>query len=156
MIHTYESVVIFHGDLEEDVYKILVDEYREKLSSLSHKVTKTDKLYKKALAYPIKRGTSECKDGWYAVFTFQTNPDFIAEWERLLRIDDKVLKFITVRHEDEDEEIEEEDLISESEQQPDVKPDASNIDLFDLIFNYDTHLTSSQDCDIISKKKGVK
>lgn len=160
MIHTYESVVIFHGDLEEDVYKILVDEYREKLSSLSHKVTKTDKLYKKALAYPIKRGASECKDGWYAVFTFQTNPDFIAEWERLLRIDDKVLKFITVRLEDEEdlESYSEEfdTTVSESEQHPDVKPDASNIDLFDLIFNYDTHLTSSQDCDIISKKKGVK
>ena len=155
MIYTYESVIILDDKLTETGYNDTIKSTQDYLIDHVSKLKKTDKLGKKKLAYPIKRDKRECKDGWYAVFTFQTNPDFILEWERMLRVDDRVLKFITVKHEDE-EEYDADTTVSESEQQPDVKPDASNIDLFDLIFNYDTHLTFSQDCDIISKKKGVK
>ena len=35
--------------------------------------------------------------GYYVVYTFEANPEFITELERIYRITDSVMKFITVR-----------------------------------------------------------
>lgn len=153
MLYKYETVMIFDPTMTVEITGAEVEKFKQIIRDNGH-IGRVEELGTKSLAYPIRRDRGEFKEGYYCVFTYMTRPEVIAEIERQCRIDDHVLKFITVKTED--AEIEESDLISESEQQPDVKPDASNIDLFDLIFNYDTHLTSSQDCDIISKKKGVK
>ena len=47
-------------------------------------------------AYEIAKN----KEGFYAVFNFEAKPELIAELERNYRIDDSVMKFITVKKED--------------------------------------------------------
>ena len=46
--------------------------------------------------YEIKKN----KEGFYVVFKFEANPEFITELERIYRITDSVMKFITIRKED--------------------------------------------------------
>ena len=46
------------------------------------------------LAYDIKKN----KEAYYMVFKFEANPTLIAELERVYRITDEVLKFITTRN----------------------------------------------------------
>lgn len=62
----------------------------------------------KKLAYEIQKN----KTGYYVIFNFYSEYENIAELERNFRIDDNVMKFITVRQEeqeyDEAEENEEE------------------------------------------------
>ena len=52
------------------------------------------KTWVKKLAYDIKKN----KEAYYMVFKFEANPTLIAELERVYRITDEVLKFITTRN----------------------------------------------------------
>ena len=51
---------------------------------------------KRKLAYEIKKQS----EGYYVVYTFEANPEFIKELERIYRITDSIMKFITIRKED--------------------------------------------------------
>ena len=48
---------------------------------------------KKQLAYEIKK----FKEGIYILFNFEAKPELIAELERIYRITDDIIKFITVK-----------------------------------------------------------
>lgn len=58
------------------------------------KLLKLKTWVKKKLAYDIKKN----KEAYYMVFKFEANPTLIAELERVYRITDEVLKFITTRN----------------------------------------------------------
>lgn len=130
MKNLYESVIIFRGDLIEEQYDYQVRKYESVISSLSKgtKITTIDKIGEKKLAYEIKSH----KTGWYLRVQFKTEAENIMEIERLFRIDDDVIKFITVKRDEEDdfydEESEDEESIVESEQKPKV------IDYWDVAF----------------------
>ena len=50
----------------------------------------------KKLAYPIKKFTQ----GYYVLVNFEAKAEFIDELERVYKITDNVIKFITIRKED--------------------------------------------------------
>ncbi len=52
---------------------------------------------KRHLEYPI----NDRQEGYYTVVTFRSEPDFPAELERLLNIDEKVMRCMTVRLDEE-------------------------------------------------------
>ena len=54
-------------------------------------------------------------NGWYTVFRFIANNSSIAELERLFRINDDIIKFMTVKREPSEVELIAEDLDSLSE-----------------------------------------
>ena len=82
----YESVIIIRGTLTETDYKKVLDIIVEKIKNIG----------KKRLAYEENKE----KDGYYIVFEFETKSEEIRELERLYRITEDVLKFITVKLED--------------------------------------------------------
>ncbi len=93
---TYETIIIFNGNLSVEKYNTLVTKYADHIMSLGGKIETTNKLGKKKLAYPIK----DTEDGWYALFTYYASPDLIPELERLMRIDDDVIKFISIKRDE--------------------------------------------------------
>ena len=97
MVQAYETVIIFKGDISTATYDTLVSKATHTLHKFAD-IYDVDKKGKKRLAYEIK----ECKAGWYVLFTFKTDPENIAQWERYLRITDEVIKFMTVRMSEED------------------------------------------------------
>ena len=94
-MNKYESVVIINPSVTEEAMKELVTKYTDIINN-EGKVESVDEMGKKKLAYEIKKN----KEGFYTVFHFEAKPELISELERNYRIDDGVLKFITVRNED--------------------------------------------------------
>lgn len=94
-MNKYESVVIINPSVTEDAMKEVIKKYTDIINN-EGKVESVDEMGKKRLAYEIKKN----KEGYYVVFHFEAKPELIAELERNYRIDDDVLKFITVKNED--------------------------------------------------------
>ena len=91
-MNNYESVIIINPNVEEQTIKSLIAKFSD-LTNSDGKLEKVDELGKKRLAYEIKKNT----EGYYVVFTFEANPEFISELERIYRITDEVIKFIVVK-----------------------------------------------------------
>lgn len=94
-MNKYESVVIINPSLEEQGIKDVITKFTDLINS-DGKVENVDELGRKKLAYEIGKHS----EGYYVVYTFEANPTFITELERIYRITDDVMKFITIRKED--------------------------------------------------------
>ena len=93
-INTYELVYIMaENSMAKDVAEI---ENKIKRIIKIDNIKKIEHIGMKKLAYEIKGN----KEGYYVIFNFEAKPELIAELERNYRIEDTVMKFITVRKED--------------------------------------------------------
>jgi small subunit ribosomal protein S6 len=96
-LRKYESFFIVDPDLPEDVYQGVAQKFRGVVESGGGTVLTYAPWGKKKLAYPVKKKSY----GYYVLMEFASGPDLIAELERTMRIDERVLKFITVKLDDE-------------------------------------------------------
>jgi small subunit ribosomal protein S6 len=96
MLNKYESIYIINPDVDAEGIKGLVEKFNALIESEGGKVTETNEWGMKKLAYPIKKFTQ----GYYVLVNFEAKPEFIDELERIYKITDTVIKFITVRKED--------------------------------------------------------
>lgn len=94
-MNKYESVIIIKPTLTEDEIKDTINKYKEKFENFSEKSVKVEDLGKKKLAYEIQGN----QEGHYLIFNFYAKSEDISEIERNYRIDDNIMKFITVRQE---------------------------------------------------------
>ena len=94
-MNKYESVFI-NPSVEDAGVKTLIQKFSDLINS-DGKVESVDELGKKKLAYEIKKNT----EGNYVVLNFEANPAVVAELERIYRITDEVMKFITIRKDEE-------------------------------------------------------
>lgn len=95
-MNKYESVIIINPSLEEQGIKDVITKFTDLINNNNGKVENVDEMGKRKLAYEIKKQS----EGYYVVYTFEANPEFITELERIYRITDSVMKFITIRKED--------------------------------------------------------
>lgn len=98
-MNRYESVIIINPTLNEEERKETLNKYEMLMKGFSNKKVEVEDLGEKKLAYEIQNN----KTGYYVVFKFHSEPEKIAELERNYRIDDNVMKFITVRMEEQAE-----------------------------------------------------
>ena len=96
MLNKYESIYIINPDVDAEGIKGLVEKFNALIESEGGKVTETNEWGMKKLAYPIKKFTQ----GYYVLVSFEAKPEFVDELERIYKITDTVIKFITVRKED--------------------------------------------------------
>lgn len=94
-MNKYESIIIISPNLDEGEIEGIVTEITD-LINQNGKVTKVDKKGIKKLAYEIKKN----KEGYYIIFYFETKENVIVELERNYRINENIIKFITVRNDD--------------------------------------------------------
>ena len=92
----YESVIIINPSLDEQGIKDVITKFTDLINNNNGKVENVDEMGKRKLAYEIKKQS----EGYYVVYTFEANPEFIKELERIYRITDSIMKFITIRKED--------------------------------------------------------
>jgi small subunit ribosomal protein S6 len=93
----YEIMFIVRPDvLEEDLDK-LIAQFEAIVTSTGGKVQKADKWGRRRLAYEVKR----CKEGQYILFVVECEPATVREFERRLKVTDSVIKFLTVRVDEE-------------------------------------------------------
>lgn len=89
----YESVSILRPVQEETVNDKVVDKMKEILSQSGANILKLDNSGKKKLAYDIQHE----RKGTFITVQFEGPSAVVAELERFQRMEDQVMKFMTVR-----------------------------------------------------------
>ena len=91
-MNKYEAVIILRANAAEEETVAFGEKMKELINS-NGELTNVEEWGKKTLAYEIKKQT----EGYYILFTFEAKPTFISELERVLRLDEIVLKDMIVR-----------------------------------------------------------
>lgn len=94
-MNKYESVIIIKPTLEKNERNEVMDKYQNIMKEYSGNDVKIEDLGMKKLAYQIQNQTH----GYYVAFRFNAEPQNILELERRFRIDENVMKFMTVKEE---------------------------------------------------------
>ncbi len=93
MLREYDFTVIVRGDLPESEAVKALNQYENLMVGEGGEVLKKDDWGVKRLAYPIKKSYR----GYYVNYDFVGQPSSVAEIERLMRIDDNILRYLVVR-----------------------------------------------------------
>jgi len=93
----YETVYIANPNLEDEALKEVVDKFSDLIKKNEGSLVKVDEWGKRKLAYEVKRFDK----GYYVLLDFCGLPEMVTELERNLKLDDRVLKYLTVKVDDE-------------------------------------------------------
>jgi len=89
----YEMISIFRPGLGEEAVNAIVENTRKIIEDDQGTVISLARWGMKNLAYPIKKE----KQGLYYFYEYAATPAAVSEIERKFRIDDGVLKYLTVK-----------------------------------------------------------
>ena len=93
----YESMFVVDVTGGEDAVKASVEKFVGLINNNAEIVYEVNEWGKRRLAYPI----NDKPEGYYVVVTFKGQPDFPAEFERLCKIDENILRSMVIRLENE-------------------------------------------------------
>lgn len=94
--HAYESVILFHADATEETLKEFFRKNKKIIQDYDGEIVTLDTWGKRKLANPIEKQTSAT----YFHVLFKANNLAVAELERTMRINEKVLRFMHLRLDD--------------------------------------------------------
>ena len=89
----YETVFIVKSTIGEDEITAIIDKVSSIITGDGGTVLKVDKWGLKKLAYLIKKESQ----GYYLLMDYAAVPDAVAEIERIFKIDDRLLKYMTLK-----------------------------------------------------------
>ena len=89
----YENLFIVKPDATEEEIDHLVEQMSKNVSTAGGTVDKVEKWGKRRLAYRVEKH----REGNYVLMQFTAESQTVKEFERRLRVQDQVIKFITVR-----------------------------------------------------------
>ncbi len=93
MTRRYETVYIFDSALEEPAVTEKLEKFHTLLTTGGKgSITNVAHWGKRSLAYPIKKKDS----GYYVVAQFEAAGDLLPEYERAVKLDEGVLRFLVV------------------------------------------------------------
>ena len=92
-MRVYEVLFIVAPNIEESDIETLVTQLSDVATNQGARVAKIDRMGRRRLAYPI----GKFNDGHYVVFTIEGTGAEIAELERRMRVTDAVIRYLTVR-----------------------------------------------------------
>ena len=92
----YETVWVVHGDLPDEEVKATIDKFSRIISTQGGVLVGLDDWGRRKLAYKVK-GTAR---GYYVVADFAGDPATVKELERNYRIDDRIIRYHTVKKAD--------------------------------------------------------
>jgi len=105
----YETIYIVNPTLDDDSLKEAIDKFSDLIKKLKGFIVKVNEWGKRKLAYELK----QFDKGYYVVLDFCALPKMVTELERNLKLDDRILKYITVKI---DENIDPKDLVSKEKE----------------------------------------
>lgn len=92
-MNDYEILLLLDPEADEAAQNGVVGRMRETIEHAGGTVARHDPWGRRRLAYEIDHKT----DGTYHLLTFQCAPDTLAELERVLKIDDVVMRHMATR-----------------------------------------------------------
>jgi small subunit ribosomal protein S6 len=97
MNRTYELMFIVRPDMAEEDQDKLISTLESSVTSSGGAVKSVDRMGKRRLAYVVRR----FHDGIYILLTIEGSGGLVHELERRLRVSEPVIKFLTVRVDEE-------------------------------------------------------
>ena len=88
----YETTVIINGSLEEKQISDAVTRVSEFIKKQGGEIERTDEWGRRRLAYPIQKKNN----GYYVQFTYLSADDIAREMSTFCRIDDDILRELTL------------------------------------------------------------
>ena len=90
---TYEVMYIVNPDTDADKIEKLNDAVGKLIKKEGGEVVRMDDIGLRNLAYPIEKK----KEGYYVLFEIDGSGQEIAELERRMRVNDMIMRYVTVR-----------------------------------------------------------
>jgi len=119
----YEVIFISLADLTSEEMDDVIEKYKSIINDMDGKIVKFDKWGKRRLAYQIRKK----REGFYTLIDFGGDHKIIQELERNFKIDDKILRYQSVKLSDKvDPEALEREI--EAAQKQETPPEASPIE----------------------------
>jgi small subunit ribosomal protein S6 len=95
----YESIFILRSSLADEEAEAVIEKMKNVVTKHGATIVKADNWGKKKLAYEIKHD----RRGTYILLQFESaQENVVRELERLYRLEDSVIKFLTVRVDEEE------------------------------------------------------
>ena len=101
MNRTYEVMYIVRPDVEEADLDKLIEGFEKNVTDGGGEIKSTEKMGRRRLAYTVRK----FNDGFYVLMTIVAAGSLIGEIERRLRVSEQVIKFITVRMDEEEKRL---------------------------------------------------
>jgi small subunit ribosomal protein S6 len=101
MNRTYEIMFIVRPDVEEADLDKLIEGFSANIASGGGEVKSVEKMGRRRLAYTVRK----FNDGFYVLLNIAAEGSLIGEIERRLRVSEPVIKFITVRMDEEEKRL---------------------------------------------------
>ena len=92
-MRVYEVLFIVAPNTEEGDIETLVTQFSDVVTNQGAQVAKVDRMGRRRLAYPIQKH----HEGHYVVLTVEGTGSEIAELERRMRVTDAVIRYLSVR-----------------------------------------------------------
>ena len=89
----YESVIIGRQDLTPSQFESLLEKFIEVIQSLKGEIKKRENWGIRNLAYKINKN----RKGHYMLLNIDGPPEAIQEYERLMRLDEDIIRFLTIK-----------------------------------------------------------
>ncbi len=101
MNRSYEVMFIVRPDVEEADLDKLIEGFSNNITTGGGEVKTVEKMGRRRLAYTVRK----FNDGLYVLLTILAEGKLITEIERRLRVSEQVIKFITVRMDEEEKRL---------------------------------------------------
>ena len=101
MNRSYEIMFIIRPDVEEADLDKLIEGFQKNVTDGGGEIRSTEKMGRRRLAYTV----GKFNDGFYVLLTVAAPGSLISEIERRLRVSEPVIKFITVRMDEEEKRL---------------------------------------------------
>ena len=101
MNRTYEIMFIVRPDVEEADLDKLIEGFSANITTGGGEVKSVEKMGRRRLAYTVRK----FNDGFYVLMNVAAQGSLITEIERRLRVSEQVIKFITVRMDEEEKRL---------------------------------------------------
>jgi len=89
----YETMYIIRPDLEEEARTQLIERFSTLIKDQGGDLTEVKEWGIRKMAYPIQ----DFKEGYYVLVYFSAGPEVVAELERVFKITDPVIRYMTIR-----------------------------------------------------------
>lgn len=101
MSRLYEVMFIVRPDVAEEDLDKLIEGFSSSVTHGGGTVKSAEKMGRRKLAYQVRK----FNDGNYVLLTVEANGAVVLELERRLRVTEQVIKFITVRMDEEEKRL---------------------------------------------------
>jgi small subunit ribosomal protein S6 len=101
MSRLYEVMFIVRPDVEDEEVDKLIDGFSTTVKNGGGTVKSAEKMGRRKLAYLVRK----FNDGNYILLTIEASGPVVLELERRLRVTEQVIKFITVRMDEEEKRL---------------------------------------------------